>query len=356
MKGLILAGGTGTRLRPLTYTANKHLIPIANKPILFYGIEALRDAGIKDIGIVLGTNDPEAVKIAVEDGSKFGIRVTYIFQGEPKGIAHAVYCAKDFIREDDFLLYLGDNMLKRGVKNLVEDFEKTKPDASIYLCKVKNPEMFGLVELDESGKIRKLVEKPKHPKSDLALIGVYLFKPSIFKVIKTLKPSGRGELEITEAIDNLVKSKKNVKYRIVTGWWKDTGKPEDILEANRLVLDDIKPTNKGKIDEEVNMHGRVFIDKGTVIKEGSTIKGPVTIGKNCEIGPNTYIGPYTSIGNNTTIRNSEIEDSIILGDSNINCKKKIVGSLIGRHSIIKSYDKLPHGNRFIIGENTTLEI
>jgi len=356
MKGLILAGGTGTRLRPLTYTANKHLIPIANKPILFYGIEALRDAGIKDIGIVLGTNDPEAVKRAVEDGSELGVNVTYIFQGEPKGIAHAVYCAKDFIGEDNFLLYLGDNMLKYGVKNLVEDFEKTKPDASIYLCKVKTPERFGLVELDENGKIKRLLEKPKHPKSDLALIGVYLFKPSIFKVIETLKPSGRGELEITEAIDKIVQSKKNVTHHIVTGWWKDTGKPEDILEANRLVLDDIKPVNKGKTEENVSIHGRVSIDEGVIIRKGSVIKGPVAIGKNCEIGPDTYIGPYTSIGDNTRIRNGEIEDSIILGESEIDCKKKIVGSLIGKNSTIKSYDKLPHGNRLIIGENTTLEI
>lgn len=356
MKGLILAGGTGSRLRPLTYTANKHLIPIANKPILFYGIEALRDAGIKDIGIILGTNDPEAVKKAVGNGSEFGVSITYIFQGEPKGIAHAVYCAKDFIGDNDFLLYLGDNTLKNGVKDLVEDFEKTKPDASIFLCEVKNPERFGIVEMDGNGKIIRLVEKPKKPKSNLALIGVYLFRPSIFKVIEDLKPSGRGELEITDAIDKLVQAKKNVKSHIVVGWWKDTGRPEDILDVNRLVLDDIRTVNKGKIEDDVKIHGRVFIDEGTIIREGSVIKGPIIIGKNCEIGPNTYIGPYTSIGDNTIIKNGDIEDSIVLGESEIDCEKKIINSLIGKNSTIKSYKKLPHGNRLIIGENTTLEI
>ena len=356
MKGLILAGGTGTRLRPLTYTANKHLIPIANKPILFYGIEALRNAGIKEIGIILGTNDPDAVKRAVGDGSKLDVKVTYIFQGEPKGIAHAVYCAKDFIGRDDFLVYLGDNMLKDGVSDLVKEFKKNNPDSSISLCRVKNPERFGVAELDANGEIKRLVEKPKQPKSDLALIGVYLFKPSIFKVIETLKPSWRGELEITDAIDKLVQSRKNVKSHIVTGWWKDTGKPDDILEANRLVLDEIKPAKNGKIDEGVKIQGRVSIDEGTVIRKGSVINGPVIIGKNCEIGPNTYIGPYTSVGDNTTIINGEIEDSIILGESRIDCRKKIVGSIIGKNSTIKSYDKLPKGNRFIIGENTTIEI
>lgn len=356
MKGLILAGGTGSRLRPLTYTANKHLIPIANKPILFYGIEALRDAGINDIGIILGTNDPDAVKKAVGDGSGMGVKVTYIFQGEPKGIAHAIYCAKDFIADEDFLVYLGDNILKDGIKDLVEEFNKKKPNASIYLCKVRNPERFGLAELDTKGRIKRLVEKPKKPKSDLALIGVYLFRPLIFNVIETLKPSSRNELEITEAIDRLIQSEKNVIYNLVSGWWKDTGKAEDILDANRLVLDEIDSENRGKIEDGAAVHGRVFIDEGTVIRKGSVIKGPVVIGKNCEIGPHTYIGPFTSIGDNSTIKNTEVEDSIILGETMIDCKRKIVGSLIGKNSTIRSYEKLPVGNRFIIGENTTIEI
>lgn len=355
MKGLILAGGTGTRLRPITHTANKHLIPIANKPTLLYGIEAMREAGINEIGIILGTNDPEAVKNYIEDGSKFGVKVTYIFQGEPKGIAHAVYCAKDFIGNDSFVTYLGDNILRDGIKYLINDFKKSDSDSHISLCSVKNPQRFGVAELDENGKIKKLVEKPKKPKSDLALVGVYIFKPVIFEIIEKLKPSDRGELEITEAIDQLIKRKFDVRSSIINGWWKDTGKPEDILEVNKLILDNIKSSRKGEIEEGAKIHGRVKIGEKTLIHKGALIKGPVIIGKNCIIGPGTYIGPYTSIGDNTEIYDCEIEDSVIIGDTKIKSKKRIVDSLIGKNSeIYESSGMMPKGHRFLIGENSRI--
>ncbi|ODS36694.1 glucose-1-phosphate thymidylyltransferase [Candidatus Altiarchaeales archaeon WOR_SM1_SCG] len=355
MKGLILAGGSGTRLRPITHTANKHLIPIANKPILFYGIETLKEAGIKDIGIILGENDPEAVKNAVGDGSGFGINVTYIYQGEPKGLAHAVSCAEEFIGDESFVMYLGDNLLKKGINELVADFKKNNHDAVIALCKVKNPQQFGVAEMDHNRVVR-LVEKPGNPKSDLALVGVYVFKPVIFDSIRKIKPSLRGELEITDAIQGLLNDGCNVQAHIVKGWWKDTGKPEDLLEANHLILDDIEPLNKAKIEDGVKVHGRVAIGEGTIIKEGSVIRGPISIGSNCSIGPDTYIGPYTSIGNNTVIRRGEIESSIIISDTIIDCGGKIVDSLIGKNSRIISRETLPKGYRFVIGENSEVNI
>ncbi|MBI4175728.1 MAG: glucose-1-phosphate thymidylyltransferase, partial [Candidatus Aenigmarchaeota archaeon] len=268
MKGLILAGGTGSRLRPLTYTENKHLIPIANKPILFYVVEELRKAGIADIGIILGNNAPEDVKAAMGDGSALGVRITYIFQGEPKGIAHAVYCARDFVDNDNFVVYLGDNLLKNGIIEIVNNFARGGADASISLCAVQNPQMFGIAEMDEEGNVSRLVEKPKNPKSNLALIGVYLLKPSIFPIIEQLKPSWRNELEITDALQMLLEKGYMVDTHIVKGWWKDTGKPDDIIEANRLVLDDLKPFNHGTVEDGSMIRCRVGIDSGTKIGPG----------------------------------------------------------------------------------------
>lgn len=354
MKGLILAGGSGMRLRPLTHTGPKQLIPIANKPALFYGVEDLREAGIKEIGVILGLNMPEMIEEALGDGSAFDTKITYVPQGEPKGLAHAVLVSKEYMGDESFVMYLGDNLLKAGVTEFVNNFEDSKFDARILLVKIKNPQQFGVAELDGSGKVIRLEEKPKKPKSDLALVGVYLFKSSIFKAVSEIKPSWRNELEITDAIQWLIDNGYNVDSHIVEGWWKDTGKPKDLLDANRLVLDGLEPSNHGKIEENVQIHGRVSIGEGTVVRDGSVIKGPSIIGKNCVIGPKTYVGAYTSIGDNTTIEETEIEDSIVIGDSRIKTGLKITESLIGRESEISEGTGTPRGARLIIGEHSDL--
>jgi len=355
MKSLVLSGGTGTRLRPLTHTSAKQLIPVANKPVLFYALEDVRECGITDVGIIVGHTKDE-VEAAVGDGSQFDIKVTYIKQEYPGGLAHAVLIAKDFLKEDSFVMYLGDNILKEGIINLFKEFNSSKCDALIAVCKVNNPERFGVVEL-EDGKIVKLVEKPKVPKSNLALAGIYFFRNSIFEAIKHIKPSWRNELEITDAIQQLIDMNYKVDYKEVTGWWKDTGKPEDILEVNQLLLKEIKSNIKGKVENDVSISGDVIIEENTVIHSGCKLLGPIIIGKNCEIGPNTYIGPYTSIGDNTKIIGGEIENSIVIGDSLIDCGRRIVESLIGRNSTIKSVkDDLPAGNKLIIGEHSYIKI
>lgn len=355
MKGLILSGGHGTRLRPLTHTGPKQLIPIANKPVLFYAIEDLRDAGVIDIGLILGTNMPEKVKDAVGDGSQFGVKITYIMQGEPRGLAHAVAVAKDFVGEDSFIMYLGDNILKSGINEFVDGFEKSNYEARILLQPVENPRQFGVAELDAEGNVINLVEKPEHPKSDLALVGIYLFKSSIFDAISRIKPSWRGELEITDAIQELLNTGLKVDSHVVRGWWKDTGKPQDVLDANHLILDVLESENNGEVEDGAKIKGRVYIGKGTIIKENSVIRGPVIIGENCEI--DAYIGPYTSIGDNSVIVGGEIESSIVVGDATIKCNERIIDSLIGNHSNIISHDnKLPKGHRFIIGENSVVNL
>ena len=350
MKGLLLAGGFGTRLRPLTHTGNKHMLPVANKPILFYGVESIRDAGVKEIGIILGPMN-ETIKESIGDGSKFGVKVTYIDQPEPKGLAHAVLVAEDFLRDEPFVMYLGDNLLRRGIKYLVDDFKSSKYDAMVVLTKVKDPRLFGVAEVDK-GKLLRVIEKPKQPKSDLAITGIYMFTKPIFDVIKRLKPSWRNELEITDAIQMLLDEGHTVGYRMVDGWWKDTGKPEDLLEANHLILSDLNTSNEGTIEQEANIIGNVAIGKNTMIKNNTCIRGPVTIGKDCRIGPDTYVGPYTSIGNNVTIVGGEIENSIVMDGASISCDERIVDSLIGREAKIDSNSAKPSGYRLIIGDNT----
>lgn len=357
MKGLILAGGSGTRLRPLTHTGPKQLIPIANKPIILYGLEDLREAGIRDIGVILGYNMPEKVRELLGDGSEYNVNITYIEQGEPKGIAHAVLCAKEFMQNEPFVVYLGDNVLKGGIKDLVRDFEEKKADAAIALCKVPDPQRFGVAEVDKNGNVIKTVEKPKKPKSDLAVIGIYLFRKTVFPIIENLKPSWRNELEITDTISGLIEKGYNVQSHIVTDWWKDTGKPEDILEVNRLILDDLKSYNKGIVKERSVTQGRVGIEEGTIIEDGCTVRGPAIIGKNCKIAKNAYIGPYTTIGDNCTISSCEIESSIIMNNTIIDANKKIVDSLIGSHSkIIGNNNQLPKGYRFVLGENSSINL
>lgn len=360
IKGLILAGGLGKRLRPLTHTGPKQLIPIANKPGLHYCIEDLVNAGIRDIGIIVGYTEKRINKIkeAVGDGSKWEAKITYIEQDAPRGLAHAVWTAKDFLGNDDFVVYLGDNMLKSGIKYFVDNFKKSGADASILLAEVKNPKMFGVATLDENSNVIEVEEKPENPKTNYAITGIYLFSPIILKFIEGLQPSARNELELTHAIQSLIASKKHkISSHFVEGWWDDTGTVEDVLHANHMVLSDLKRVeNDGRLEEDVKLIGSYVIGEGTVIRKESTIKGPVVIGKNCNIGPNTYIGPYTSIGDNTTIEGGEIESSIIMGNSTIKCNGKIVDSLIGKHSTITTSGKLPRGHRLIVGENSSISL
>jgi len=354
MKGLILSGGHGTRLRPITYSQQKQLIPVANKPILFYAIEDIIECGIKDIAIVVGPNKEQVMKTV--NNTNFDAEITFIEQEAPLGIAHAVKISEDFIGDESFVVYLGDNILKGGIIRHVKRFEKGDMDASILLTHYENPSLFGCAEINEDGSIKRLIEKPKKPPSDLVLVGIYMFRFPIFEAIKNIKPSWRDELEITDAIQYLIENNFKVNSEIVTGWWKDTGKPEDIIEANQLVLGELEPYNGGVLEDKVIIRGRISIGEDSVIKGGSVIKGPVIIGKSCKIGPNTYIGPYTSIGNNCEIINGEIESSIIMDGAKINCNKKIVDSLIGREVKISDRDQLPKGHRFVIGDSSEVEI
>lgn len=357
MKGLILAGGHGTRLRPLTFTGNKHMIPIANKPMLFYGLDFLAKADIREIGVILGPIK-EGVKEALGDGSKFGLDITYINQPNPKGLAHAVLIAEDFLKDDPFIMYLGDNLLKQGVRPMVNNYLKNSSDCVICVTPVRNPHQYGIVDIDSKGNVTRLVEKPQETKSNLALVGAYLFNKSIFEAVKKIKASWRNELEITDAIQFLLERGKKISVQHIEGWWKDTGKPVDLLEANQFVLEDMEPTIDTFADDQSSqIIGKVSIGRNTVIKSNTRIKGPVIIGESCEIGPNVYIGPYTSIGDNAKILAGEIEGSIIMEKVVINCSRRIVDSIIGRQSRLESgQDILPSGLRFILGESTLCQL
>jgi len=356
VKGLILAGGHGTRLRPLTFTGNKHMIPIANKPMIFYGLEHLSKAGIKEIAVILGPIR-EGVREVIGDGSAFGLEITYIDQPDPKGLAHAVLVAEDFLKGEPFVMYLGDNLLKQGVRPLINAYFNHSSDCVICVTAVNDPDRYGIVELDSEGKVSRLVEKPKEPKSNLALAGAYLFNESIFEAVKKIKPSWRNELEITDAIQFLLENGKKISVQHIDGWWKDTGKPEDLLEANQLVLDDLQSKFEGSIDNSCQIIGKVSIGKNAIIKPNTRIKGPVIIGNNCEIGPNVYLGPYTSIGDSVKILSGEVEGSIIMQNVFINCNKRIIDSIIGRHSRLESGDAMyPSGLRFVVGESTLCRV
>jgi len=352
MKALILSGGRGTRLRPITHTSAKQLLPVANKPILFYGIEAIKEAGIKDVGIVVGETKNE-IKNAVGTGKKWEINVTYIDQEAPLGLAHAVKISQEFIRDDSFVMYLGDNLIKDGITSLVKEFKKTRPNAQILLSRVPHPEQFGVVEL-KGKKVVRLIEKPKKPRSELALVGVYMFDKSIFEAVNKIQPSWRSELEITDAIQYLIDHKFTVRPHIITGWWKDTGKLEDILEANRIILEDLKPCVNGKVDKASRLFGKVRIEKGTEIRN-SVIRGPVIIGEDTKI-VNSYIGPFTSVYFGVTIENSEVEHSIILENSKIRDIKRIEDSLVGQNvEILKSKEK-PSAYRIMVGDSSRVEV
>ncbi|MBU4331304.1 MAG: glucose-1-phosphate thymidylyltransferase [Acidobacteriota bacterium] len=353
MKGLILSGGRGTRLRPLTYTQAKQLVPVANKPVLFYGIEALCEAGIKDIGIIVGDTRDE-IRKAVGDGSRWGVMVTYIEQDAPLGLAHAVKVAADFLQREPFVMYLGDNILKSGITSLVGEFQRKKPNALILLTEVPNPEIFGVAELKE-GRVIRLVEKPKNPRSNLALVGVYMFDEHIFEAVDAIKPSWRNELEITDAIQYLIDSGKNVIPHMVTGWWKDTGKLEDILEANNLILSGIRRDIRGRIDGATKITGEVILEKGVEVT-GGIIRGPVIIGENTQI-VDSYIGPFTSIQKNCRIVKTEIENSIVLEGSDIqDVGGRIDESLIGREVKIRRGPANPLVYRFMVGDKSEIGI
>ncbi len=357
MKGLILAGGAGTRLRPLTHTGPKQLIPIANKPNILYCLEDLRDAGITDLGVILGDNQPEKVRELLRDGHDFGVRITYVVQGAPKGIAHAIGCAEDFLQGGPFCVYLGDNLLKGGIRDMVADFAAGDADAGIALCHVAEPERFGVAELDGQGRVVRLVEKPKEPRSDLALVGIYFLRDSVFPIIRGLKPSWRNELEITDALETLRAQGGKISAHVVTGWWKDTGKPEDILDANRLILDELEPRLEGTVEPGVEIKGRVAIGPGSVVRSGAVIHGPAIIGRDCEIGPATYIGPYTAVGDRAVLEIADVENSILLADVHLATRHKIVGSLIGSHSHIGEDDGArPRGMRVVLGEHSHVRL
>ncbi len=349
MKALILSGGEGTRLRPITHTAAKQLIPIANKPILFYGIEAIREAGITDVGIVVG-DTYEEIKEAVGEGKKWGSKITYIKQEAPLGLAHAVKISQDFLANESFVMYLGDNIIKQGIKSLVDEFRKKRANSQILLAHVENPGQFGVAEL-ERGKVVRLVEKPKEPKTDLALVGVYMFDHHIFEAVNNIKPSRRGELEITDAIQYLIDKNFLVHSHIINGWWKDTGKPEDLLEANRIMLDDLEARIKGEIDKNSKISGKVRIEEGARIIN-SVIRGPATVARGCKI-VHSYIGPFTSIYYNVLIEDSEIEHSIVMEECKISgLKARIEDSLIGKNVVIIKSTSKPKAYRFMLGDSS----
>jgi len=349
MKALILSGGEGTRLRPITHTAAKQLIPIANKPILFYGIEAVREAGITDVGIVVG-DTYEEIKEAVGEGKKWGSKITYIKQEAPLGLTHAVKISQDFLANESFVMYLGDNIIKQGIKSLVDEFRKKRANSQILLAHVENPGQFGVAEL-ERGKVVRLVEKPKEPKTDLALVGVYMFDHHIFEAVNNIKPSWRGELEITDAIQYLIDKNFLVHSHIIDGWWKDTGKPDDLLEANRIMLDDLEARIKGEIDKSSKISGKVRIEEGAQIIN-SVIRGPATVARGCKI-IHSYIGPFTSIYYNVLIEDSEIEHSIVMEECKISgLKARIEDSLIGKNVVIIKSTSKPKAYRFMLGDSS----
>jgi glucose-1-phosphate thymidylyltransferase len=355
MKGLLLAGGYGTRLRPLTFTGNKHMIPIANQPMLFHGLRHLAAGGIREVAIVLGPLH-EGIPEAIRDGSDFDLEVTYIHQGEPKGLAHAVACARDFLAEDPFVMYLGDNLLQEGIRPFVERFHQSPLDAVIGATPVQHPSSYGVVELD-GDRIVSITEKPRNPKSNLALIGVYLFTPKIHPVIADLKPSARGELEITEAIWNLNQRGGRIAVRRVDGWWKDTGRPEDLLEANQRVLYGMAPTSfgvEGRVEEGARLMGPVSIGGGSSIGPDVQIDGPVVIGSEVKIDGASHIGPGTAVGSRSTIHQASVQRSILMESAQLEGPFQLVDSIVGRFARIRASQDRGLRLSCVLGDSTQL--
>ncbi|MEV0201934.1 glucose-1-phosphate thymidylyltransferase [Nonomuraea sp. NPDC050691] len=353
MKGLVLAGGSGTRLRPITHTSAKQLVPVANKPVLFYCLEAIAAAGVSEIGIIVGETHAE-IEAAVGDGSRFGVEVTYLHQHAPLGLAHAVLIARDYLGDDDFVMYLGDNFLLGGIDDLVERFTRDRPSAQIMLTRVSDPRQFGVAVLDASGRVTGLEEKPREPKSDLALVGVYLFTPDIHEVVADLKPSARGELEISDAIQRLIDDGRRVESLVVSGYWKDTGNVTDMLEVNRLVLESLEGRTDGRVDEDSELIGRVVVEDGAVV-ERSRVLGPAIIGAGSLVS-GSYVGPFTSISRDCAIVDSEIEYSIVLPRSSITGVSRVEGSLIGHDVQVTPAAGAPRAHRLVLGDHSRVRM
>ena len=353
MKALVLSGGAGTRLRPITHTSAKQLVPVANKPVLFYGLEAIRDAGVTDVGIIVGDTHAE-IEAAVGDGSELGISVTYIRQRAPLGLAHCVLIAQDFLGDEDFVMYLGDNFIIGGITELVQEFREGTYDAQILLTQVENPSQFGVAELGPNGGVTTLVEKPKEPRSDLALVGVYMFRPVIHDAVRAIKPSQRGELEITDALQWLIDEGRDVRPHLVTGYWKDTGRLEDMLECNRKVLESVEPVVAGTVDADSSLIGRVVVEEGAVV-ERSVVRGPAIIGRDTVLR-DTYVGPFTSIYFACLLEDTEIEHSIVLEQSTIRGVGRIEDSLIGKEVEVSPSTALPKAHRLMLGDHSRVSI
>ncbi|MBD2020134.1 glucose-1-phosphate thymidylyltransferase [Leptolyngbya sp. FACHB-36] len=356
MKAIILSGGKGTRLRPLTYTGAKQLVPVANKPILWYGIEAIVAAGITDIGIIISPETGEEVKAKTGNGDRFGANISYILQDSPAGLAHAVKVARPFLGDAPFVMYLGDNLIQNELGGLLTDFKEQHMDGLIMLRPVANPSAFGVAEVDAQGRVMRLVEKPKVPPSNLALVGIYFFAPTIHEAIDRIQPSARGELEITDAIQELIHQQKRVEARQIEGWWLDTGKKDDLLEANQIILDTCLQSDVcGEVDERSQVFGRVQIGAGSRLIN-CTVRGPVSIGKDCHL-ENCFIGPYSSVANNVTLVEVELEHSVILQGAKVTgIHQRIVDSVIGQRAQLKTAPQRPKALRFMIGDDCQIEL
>jgi len=373
LKALVLAGGRGTRLRPITHTRAKQLVPVANKPVLYYGLEAIAAAGIREVGIIVSdprellqpdhrtgelvttlVNSQAEIRAAVGDGSAFGLKVTYIEQEAPLGLAHAVKISEEFMAGDSFVMYLGDNLIKDGIVPFVTEFEREKPEAQILLAKVARPWEFGVAEL-QGERVVRLEEKPKQPRSDLALVGVYLFTSTIFDAVRAIKPSPRGELEITDAIQHLITTGRNVRSHVIHGWWKDTGRVEDLLEANRIVLADLETKVEGEVDDATVIEGPVCIGPGTKV-ERSRLRGPLVIGAGARIA-DAYVGPFSAIADGVRIEHCEVEHSIVLDRSELHdITGRIESSLIGRDVVVTASDARPSAHRLMLGDSSRVEL
>ncbi len=355
MKAIILSGGKGTRLRPLTYSGAKQLVPVANKPILFYCIENIVEAGIKDVGMIISPETGQEIKDATGDGSRWGINIQYITQDVPGGLAHAIKTARDFLADSAFVMYLGDNLIGTGIDKFIDEFKRRMPEALILLKEVDNPKQFGVADVSPEGKVLRLIEKPEVPPSNLALVGIYIFSPKIHEAIERIKPSARGELEITDAIQELINMGCSVESFVLDMWWLDTGKKDDMLTANAIVLDKwLKGNINGQVDNTSRVLGRVAVGKGSVIKE-STIRGPVVIGENTVI-ENSFIGPHTSIGNNVSIVRSSVEHSVIMDESELRNIERLDESLVGRRVKITENRKTHKALRVMLGDDSVVEV
>ncbi|MFC4531688.1 glucose-1-phosphate thymidylyltransferase [Sphaerisporangium dianthi] len=353
MKALVLAGGKGTRLRPLTHTSAKQLVPVANRPVLYYGLEAIRDAGVTQVGVIIGDTGRE-VREAVGDGSAFGLEITYIPQAAPLGLAHCVLIAQEFLAEDPFVMYLGDNFLVGGITDLVDAFRGSGHDAQLLLTKVAEPQFYGVAELGPSGEIVSLEEKPAHPRSDLAIVGVYIFSPAIHDAVRAIRPSARGELEITDAVTWLIDNGYSVHSHMVSGYWRDTGRLQDMLECNRIVLEDIEPRIRGTVDGASEVSGRVVVEAGASVR-GSVIRGPAVIGAGARIS-GSYIGPYTSIGDGCVVEDAEVEYAIVCEESTVRGVSRLAYSLIGRNVEVVRAQGMPNALQLMVGDHSRVQV